>query len=102
MDLKILESKRLYLRRITENDLTDIYEYLSDDNVTKYLGKKSFIDIKEAYELINKIDKNHYEGRCIRWGIIYKEHNKLIGTIGYDAIHIKNKRADIGYEQLYF
>ncbi|SCI68868.1 Putative ribosomal N-acetyltransferase YdaF [uncultured Clostridium sp.] len=31
-------------------------------------------------------------------GIIHKEIKKLIGTMGYDAIQIKNKRADIGYD----
>lgn len=98
MNFPILETSRLYLREITDDDANDIFEYLSNDRVTRYLGKDSLTNIDEAYDIINKIKINYDERRGIRWGIIHKESKKLIGTIGYDAMHIKNKRADIGYD----
>lgn len=98
MDFPILETSRLYLRKITNEDAIDIFEYLSNDIVTRYLGKESLNNIIEAYELINKINNNYLEGRGIRWGIVHKDSQKLIGTMGYDGIHMKNKRADIGYD----
>lgn len=98
MDFPVLETRRLYLRKITVDDASDIFEYLSNDMVTRYLGKESLINIEGAYDIINKIEINYSERRGIRWGIIHKESKKLIGTIGYDAIQIKNKRADIGYD----
>ena len=98
MDFPMLETSRLYLRKITNDDANDIFEYLSDGMVTRYLGKESLSSIQEAYDIINKIEKNYSEDRSIRWGIVHKKHEKLIGTIGFDSIQIKNKRTDIGYD----
>ncbi len=98
MDFPVLETSRLYLSEITDEDASDIFEYLSNDRVTKSLGKQSLTKIEDAYEIINKIKVNYTEQRSIRWGIIHKENEKLIGTMGYDGIQIKNKRADIGYD----
>ncbi|GAA0701658.1 GNAT family protein [Paraclostridium ghonii] len=98
MGFPVLETRRLYLTKIINDHASDIFEYLSNDIVTRYLGKESLINIGGAYELINKININYSEGKGIRWGIIHKNSNKLIGTIGYDAIQIKNKRADVGYD----
>lgn len=98
MKFPVLETNRLLLRKIIYDDVSDIFEYLSNDLVTKYLGKESLTSIKNTYEVIDKIEKNYSEGRGIRWGIVHKKENKLIGTIGYDGIQIKNKRADIGYD----
>lgn len=98
MGFRVLESKRLYLTKIINDHASDIFEYLSNDIVTRYLGMESIINIEEAYAIINKINTNYSEGKSIRWGIIHKDSNKLIGTIGYDAIQIKNKRADVGYD----
>ncbi|MCR8747240.1 GNAT family N-acetyltransferase [Romboutsia lituseburensis] len=98
MNFPTLETSRLYLREITDDDASDIFEYLSDDTVTKYLGKESLTNVDGAYEIINKIKINYNERRGIRWGIIHKESRKLIGTIGYDVLQVKNKRADVGYD----
>jgi len=98
MQFPLLETNRLYLRKITINDANDIFEYLSNDTVTRYLGKNSLTNIEEVYEIINRLELNYNENRGIRWGIVLKDSNKLIGTMGYDALQIKNKRADIGYD----
>ena len=80
------------MREITDDDASDIFEYLSDDTVTKYLVKESLTNINGAYEIINKIKTNYNDCKDIRWGIIHKENRKLIGTIYYDVTKIKNKR----------
>lgn len=98
MDFPILETRRLYLRKIMNDDASDIFEYLSQDLVTRYLGKGSLVNLEQVYELIDKINTRYKGCSGIRWGIVHKENEKLIGTIGYDGIQIKNKRADIGYD----
>ena len=45
--MTILETDRLILRKISVNDLDDLYEYLSDDDVVKYEPYKA-MNIKEA------------------------------------------------------
>ena len=45
----LLETNRLILRRYCENDLEDLYEYLSDEEVVKYEPYKS-MNIDEVKE----------------------------------------------------
>lgn len=48
-----LETKRLRLREITLDDRKDLFEYLSNKNVTKYYGQEAFVDLTEAEALID-------------------------------------------------
>ncbi|WP_195938056.1 GNAT family N-acetyltransferase [Romboutsia sp. 1001713B170131_170501_G6] len=97
MEFKELETDRLYLKKINEHYSKDLFEYLSKDEVTRYLGQSSFKNINEVYEMIVKLEDKFKEKRGIMWGLVLKENNKLIGTMGYDCICLHNKRADIGY-----
>jgi ribosomal-protein-alanine N-acetyltransferase len=42
--------------------------------------------------------KNYREKRGIRWGIVLKQNQKFIGTLGLNGLQLNNKRAEIGYE----
>lgn len=37
LDLPTLETERLWLRKITLNDVEDLFEYASNEEVTKYV-----------------------------------------------------------------
>lgn len=93
-----LETERLKLIEITQNHEESLFEILSLDEVTRYYGTDSFTSIEEAKKLIDMFQKNFYEKRAIRWGIILKESNKFIGTLGLNGLQLKNKKAEIGYE----
>lgn len=94
----ILETKRLKLIEITHQHLDSIFSILSLEEVTKYYGTDPFILPAEATKLIDMYHKNFHEKRGIRWGIKLKENQKIIGTIGLNALQLNNKRAEIGYE----
>ncbi|WP_343101144.1 GNAT family N-acetyltransferase [Romboutsia sp. MSSM.1001216sp_RTP31141st1_G3_RTP31141_220114] len=98
MNFKNLETNRLLLRSISKNDSSDIFNYLSKDEVTKYLGKTSIKCENEAKILIDKILKASSESNGMRWGIVLKENNKLIGLAGYNSIDFKNKKCNLGYD----
>jgi [ribosomal protein S5]-alanine N-acetyltransferase len=98
MGFPILETERLHLIDITQNHANSLFEILSLDEVTKYYGTDTFTSIEEAKKLIDMFQKNYYEKRSIRWGIILKENNKFIGTVGLNGLQLKNKKAEIGYE----
>ncbi|MZF04828.1 GNAT family N-acetyltransferase, partial [Bacillus anthracis] len=42
--------------------------------------------------------KNYFEKKAIRWGIVLKETNTLIGTIGLNNLQLWSKRSEIGYD----
>lgn len=98
MGFPTLETERLQLIDITQNHAESLFEILSLEEVTKYYGTDRFTSIEEAKKLIDMFQKNFYEKRSIRWGIILKEHNKFIGTLGLNGLQLKNKKAEIGYE----
>ncbi|MGE8205603.1 GNAT family N-acetyltransferase [Heyndrickxia sp. NPDC080065] len=94
----VLETERLRLREITENDAEAIFSYFSKDIVTKYYGQETFVSIEQAKKFVELFSKNFTDKRGIRWGIERKEENGLIGTIGFNAWIPHHKRAEIGYE----
>ncbi|MFK9094996.1 GNAT family N-acetyltransferase [Bacillus salipaludis] len=98
MTFPILETKRLKLIEITHQHVDPLYEILSLEEVTQFYGTNRFTLQVEASRLIDMIHKNFLEKRGIRWGIKLKENQKIIGTVGLNALHLKNKRAEIGYE----
>lgn len=88
-DLPRIETPRLILRKISINDSKDMFEYSSDMEVTKYLSY-THKNIKEAMEYTQNKEKAYKEGKCILWGIEYKENKKYIGAVGfthYDSVH---------------
>lgn len=73
-----LETERLYLRPVTIEDASDIYEYSKDQNVGPNAGwepHKTMDDTLKIIKLIFLDQKNIF-------GIVLKESGKLIGTLG--------------------
>ncbi|MDQ0972645.1 ribosomal-protein-alanine N-acetyltransferase [Neobacillus niacini] len=93
-----LETDRLKLIEITQFHATSLFNILSLEEVTRYYGTDTFTSIEEAKKLIDMFQKNFYEKRSMRWGIVLKENNKFIGTLGLNGLQLKNKKAEIGYE----
>lgn len=91
----IIETNRLILRTITKNDCKEIYEYSKEENVGRNAGWKPHESIEETKEIAKQIfiDKQSV------WGIIWKESNKLIGTIGLidDPKRENDKAKMLGY-----
>jgi ribosomal-protein-alanine N-acetyltransferase len=96
-DLPVLETKRLVLRKITLQDLKDMHEYASNENVSKYVTWNRHRTLSETKEFILFILKHYKQKKITPWGIEYKENGKFIGTIDmvwWQPIH---KSAEIGY-----
>lgn len=94
----LLETERLRLRELTEEDSEVIFSYFSNDVVTKYYGQETFTSIEQAKRLVELFVRNYSEKRGIRWGIEKKGTKGIIGTIGFNAWMPHHKRAEIGYE----
>ncbi|MDH8679591.1 GNAT family protein [Fusibacter bizertensis] len=71
----LLESERLILRRFTERDWMDLYEYLSLENVVKY--EPYDVQTENECKLIaqNRATNNDF------WAVCLKESGKVIGNI---------------------
>ncbi len=93
----ILETERLLLRRLTNEDVDEVFALRSNPVLMQYIPRPLATSKEEVLahiQLINdKIDAN--EG--INWAIRLKESPKMIGIIGHYKLQIENQRSEIGY-----
>lgn len=93
----LLETERLILRKITIEDIEDMFEYGSNEEVTKYVTWEPHQTLADTNAFI-EFALNQYEKNDIApWGIEYKENGKLIGTIDFVSWQPQHKIAEIGY-----
>lgn len=83
---KVLETKRLILREFKENDLTDFYEYASVDGVGEMAGWSHHENIETTKEILNSFIKDNKV-----FAIVYKENNKVIGSLGVEKYGMEDK-----------
>ncbi len=72
-----LKTYRLILRRLAISDLNDFYEYASIEGVGECAGWNHHKSIDESKAILSKMVESNTE-----FAIVYKENNKMIGTIG--------------------
>lgn len=93
----ILETDRLLLRRLTNDDVDEVFALRSNPVLMQYIPRPLATHNEEALghiQLINdKIDAN--EG--INWAITLKDSPKMIGIVGHYKLQIENQRSEIGY-----
>lgn len=78
----LIETERLYLRRLTESDTTDLFELDSNPKVHKYLGNNPVKSIEESQNQIKNVLKQYEEFGIGRLAMINKETNEFIGWSG--------------------
>jgi [ribosomal protein S5]-alanine N-acetyltransferase len=95
--LPILETERLTLRKITIEDVEDMYEYGSNSEVSKFVSWDTHHSILDTKEFINFVLESYEKNQKALWGIEYKKNGKLIGTVDFVSWQPKHKIAEIGY-----
>jgi len=98
MAMPIIETSRLFLREVTNEDAPDVLSYLSDRDVVKHMGLEPFQTIEDALDEISWYQSIFKDGSGIRWGITLKESGKVIGSCGFLNRNSKHHRAEIGFE----
>src|ERR1041385_7302092 len=93
-----LQTNRLHLRIVHDADAETIFHLYSDEKVMFQRGAPVFSTISQAEKIIFHWRKLFAEENGLRWGIEWKENNRLVGTIGMKEIFHEHLRAGIGYE----
>ncbi|WP_028115117.1 GNAT family N-acetyltransferase [Ferrimonas senticii] len=100
MRFPVLETNRLRLTELLDEDAESVFDLFSDESVTEYYDLEAFNDLSQAHNLI-KFFRNRFEEKLgIRWAIRLKETNELIGTCGFNSWNAKMKNAVLGYDLL--
>lgn len=96
-NLPVIETERLLLRKITFDDAEDIYEYTSDQIVSKYVTWDRHGTIMDTKGFIHFVNQQYALQKLAPWGIELKENGKLIGTVDFVSWQPKHFTAEIGY-----
>ena len=92
-----LETQRLRLRRVVNDDVNEIFALRSDQEVMKYIPRPLVKTEEDAFLHIAMIDEKIENNEGINWAITLKNNPKLIGIIGHYRIRPEHFRAEIGY-----
>lgn len=93
----VLSTERLELRRITNDDVDELFLLRSDPRVMEYIDRPLAQTPADAVKLIRVIDDLLHAGDGITWGIALKGEPQLVGTMGFWRIVKEHYRAEIGY-----
>ena len=93
----VIETERLILRRITNDDVNEIFELRSNPETMKYIPRPLVKTIEDALEHVAMIEEKIVTNVGINWGITLKDSSRLLGIIGYYRMQPENYRAEIGY-----
>ncbi|WP_419885801.1 GNAT family N-acetyltransferase [Paenibacillus sp. B-A-8] len=103
MEVKImltteLHTERLHLRKMKVSDSPSLFKVWSDPEVTKFMNVDCFTDESQVKEMIQLLDEFSRDNKAIRFSVIEKESNEIIGSCGYNFLDFENEKAEIGYD----
>lgn len=93
----VIETERLLLRRITNDDVNEVFELRSNPETMKYIPRPLVQNNEDALAHIAMIDEKIDTNIGVNWGITLKDNPKLLGIIGFYRMQPENYRAEIGY-----
>ena len=96
-NLPTLDTERLTIRKLAESDANDIFEYAKNPNVAEFTTWNAHKNIGDSKQFIEFVINEYNIGNPQTWGIVLKETNKLIGTIGFLAWNESINRVDFAY-----
>ena len=97
-EFPILQTQRLTLRQMSQDDLSEIFALYSDDLVTQFIDIESISTKDEAQELLDFFLTHYTNKNAVRWAITEQPSNELIGTIGFNGFDRQASFTEIGYD----
>ena len=92
-----LTTPRLTLRKLLVADTSDMYEYASRPDVTRYLTWMPHPDRSYTKEYLEYLGNRYSAGMFYDWAVIYEPDCKMVGTCGFTAFNCTSDSAEVGY-----
>ncbi len=93
----VLNTERLFLRKINQLDVDRIYYFRSDKEINKYI-KREPQTREMAVAHIELLNDNLKTDKAISWGILMRDSEVLIGSICLWNFSEDKKTAEVGYD----
>jgi len=95
--LPVLETPRLILRAMRMTDAQDVFMFSKDPIVARHVLWDAHRSIFDSRAYLRAMIHQYREGSPCSYGIILKETNRLVGTIGFMSFSAENGTAEVGY-----
>ncbi len=93
-----LETEHLFLRKLSLEDSKTIFEkWTNNENVAKFMVWSTHKTVMDTQNWLKDVEKTYKEKSGYEWGIVLKETNELIGSIGAYLKKEFDNRFEIGY-----
>ena len=93
-----LETERLILRKLNLEDANEAFNsWTNDENVSKYVTWNASKTPEDTKEWLKGVEKEYEANINYEWGIVLKETNELIGSLGMYVKEEFENRYEIGY-----
>lgn len=96
--LPTLETDRLLVRPMRQEDVDDLFAYTQDEETARYVTWNANQTVDQAQQFLTHVLSNYEQGKQAPWAIEWKATGQMVGTI--DFIHLlldENKQAELGY-----
>ena len=92
-----LATPRLTLRRMMVADASDMYEYASRPDVTRYLTWDPHPDRTYTREYLEYLGNRYAAGMFYDWALVYEPDCKMVGSCGFTSFNCSSDSAEVGY-----
>ncbi|MBQ8072614.1 MAG: GNAT family N-acetyltransferase [Clostridia bacterium] len=93
----VLETSRLILRPLRMRDARDLFSWCADPQVARYVLWSAHQSPRETRDYIRYMRHLYRERMPSSWGIVNRDGDQVIGTIGLMAWSPENSSCEIGY-----
>jgi RimJ/RimL family protein N-acetyltransferase len=96
-ELPTITADRVCLRWISESDINSLFNVFSHPQVMRYWSTPPLADRKAAADLLQEIDVRIANNTMLKWGLVLRSNDQLIGTTTLFHLDLDNGRAELGY-----
>jgi len=95
-----LETERLLLTEIKDEDAQRFYEIRTNPEVIKYLDRDPDKNVEATLKKLREITAARLENKSVNWGLRLKSNGEMIGDLGIWRLDNQHFRGEIGYSML--
>lgn len=95
--LPTLQSSRLRLRWLTEDDVPALLAIFGDPQVMRYWSHEPFADLNDARDYLRRIRNCFASRELFQWGVELLSTGEIIGTCTLAELSRSHRRAELGF-----
>lgn len=92
-----IETMRVRLREMTEEDAADVYAYCSDPEVARYTTWYPHASLEDSRQFVDYVTNRYRNHELAPWAIEDKSTGQMIGTAGFVYVDPRHARAELAY-----